>query len=137
MTQRVPQLILTLSPEGGLVLELPGTQSTRRQVPVRDGELAQTCHRILQAQMADQVEIGADGAPTVQQVKHWERHQIWADSRCRFCLAEKRATPERPRLARKVLVSRDSSGVEVRRIRAGVTGLGQQSAKKDAGEIGL
>ena len=140
MTQRHPQLLITLSLQGGLVLELPGSMGTRRQVQVRDGELASTCHRILAAQLLEQTEIGLDGAPTQAQVKHWERHGIWADSQCRFCLSEGRAHASRPKTRRKVLVSVDRAGVEVRRIKTGLSSAPKTkkiSSKKSAEELGL
>lgn len=135
---RAPQLLVTLSPQGELVLELPGQQATRRQVICRDGEFAATCHRILEAQQADRTEIGHDGAPTQAQVRHWERHGTWPDSHCRFCLAEGSATPDYSRVStrRKVLVS-ECNGVEVRVIKSGQAGLQTQRARKDAGDLGL
>lgn len=139
MAQRSPQVLVTLSPDGKLVLELPGTQATRRQLQVRDGELAETLHRILQAQLSDQTEIGLDGAPTQAQVQHWERHGIWASSQCRFCISEGRAKPDYSvlRTKRKQVVYKTGQGVEVRRILSGASGPKTIKAKKNASELGL
>lgn len=134
MTQRHPQLLVTLSPQGGLVLELPGTQGTRRQLSVREGEFTQTCLRVLRAQQEQRTEIGTDGAPTQVQVQHWERHNIWPDSRCRFCLSEGRASPEYPKAKRRVLVHSTKSGVEVRRIKAGASAKHKVSSSKRTAE---
>jgi hypothetical protein len=122
-----PQVIVTLAPDGSLIAELPASNGSRRQVPLKggltvDGEsyVETTLLRILQNQLRQQVEIGLDGAPTGQQVRHWERHQIWSDPSCRFCISEGRfesgalgslkARAKRDQL----LVKRD--GVEVRRL---------------------
>lgn len=137
MTSRVPQLLITLTPEGELAVELPGQQATRRQVLLRTSEAGATLLRILEAQARNQAEIGQDGAPTAAQVKHWERHGVWADSKCRFCLAEGRAKPDHAgaRQSRKTLVYKDSTGVEVRRIKAGTKG--HAVTKKTVEELGL
>lgn len=134
---KTPQIIVTLSPLGQLVIELPGV-GTRRQITSRDGEFHETCRRILEAQAMDRTEIGLDGAPTQAQVKHWERHQVWPDSHCRFCLAEGRVKVDHGQLRqkRKVLVS-ECRGVEVRIIKAGTQGQGQQRAKKLPEDMGL
>jgi hypothetical protein len=139
MTQHTPQILVTLSPAGKLVLELPGSQATRRQLQVRDGELAETLHRILTAQLQQQTEIGLDGAPTQAQVQHWERHGIWADSRCRFCLAEGRAKPDHSqfRVRRKEVVYKTPAGVEVRTIKSGLGGARVLQAKRNAKDMGL
>lgn len=133
-----PQLILTLSPEGGLVCELPGTQATRRQVPLRTSEAGETLLRILQAQARDQTEIGLDGAPTQKQVLHWERHSTWPSGNCRFCIAEDRARPDASKVRRAYTVSEPGAEVEVRRIRAGASGKHKVlKAKALAEDLGL
>lgn len=87
----IPQLIITLSPtRDALQLELPGVNGLRRVVPVRTQDLATTCLRILCAQAERKVQIGLDGAPTQRQVRHWERHDLFPDDRCPFCIAEGR-----------------------------------------------
>lgn len=135
---KTPQVLVTLNPQGELTVELPGV-GTRRQIVCRDGEIAGTLHRILLAQALDRTEIGLDGAPTQAQVRHWERHEIWPDSHCRFCLAEGRARPDhgQGRTGRRRVLISECHGVEVRVIKSGVQGQGQQRAKKNAQEIGL
>lgn len=138
MTSRVPQLTVTLTPDGQLAVELPGHQATRRQIILRANEAGETLLRMLEGQARNQAEIGQDGAPTVAQVKHWERHSIWASSQCRFCLAEGRAKPDHSahrRQGKKTLVYKDNTGVEVRRIKAGTKG--HAVTKKTATELGL
>ena len=115
MTSRVPQLLVTLTPEGKLAIELPGIAATRRKIEIRESEAGATLLRILNAQAREVTEIGLDGAPTAKQVLHWERHNIWPDSRCRFCLAEGRIKPDYKRVQTKKLVERRPDGVEIRR----------------------
>ncbi len=67
-----PQLILTLSPAGALLVELPGANGSRRRVELKPGEAEGSLLRMLQAQLRREVEIGLDGAPTERQVEHWE-----------------------------------------------------------------
>jgi DNA-binding MarR family transcriptional regulator len=137
MTSRVPQVLVSLSAEGGLVVELPGQQATRRQVFLRTSEAGETLLRILQAQSTEGVELGLDGAPTQAQVLHWERHGIWPDSRCRFCLAEKRIKPTVPRRKLKELILSRPDGVEVKRIKTGAKGQRVQSTDKSMEDLGL
>jgi hypothetical protein len=47
-----PQLLLTLSPTGQLIVELPGAGATRRQVEIQDKTAARVLKRILNAQLA-------------------------------------------------------------------------------------
>jgi hypothetical protein len=113
----LPQVIVTLAPNGTLIAELPGPNGARRQVPLGP-DVGPTLLRILQGQLSSRVEIGLDGAPTQAQVKHWERHEIWADPTCRFCIAERglhgRVKPKA--VADKPVVVSKSNGVEVRRL---------------------
>lgn len=139
MTSRVPQLILTLTPQGELAVELPGQQATRRQVVLRTGEAGQSLLRMLEAQARDQCEIGLDGAPTIAQVRHWERHETWPDSHCRFCLAEGRASPDYGplRRSRREVIYKTPQGVEVRKIKSGARGPSHQSTTKNPEDLGL
>jgi hypothetical protein len=82
----IPQVIITLSPQGSLIIELPAANGARRQIDL-SGDCEATLKRILQAQLRERVEIGLDGAPTAAQVRHWERHGKWKDPQCRFCIA--------------------------------------------------
>jgi hypothetical protein len=113
----LPQVIVTLAPNGTLIAELPGPNGARRQVPL-GSEPGPTLLRILQGQLNSRVEIGLDGAPTQAQVRHWERHEIWADPTCRFCIAERGLHPrQKPKaVADKPVVVSKSNGVEVRRL---------------------
>jgi hypothetical protein len=125
----LPQVIVTLAPNGTLIAELPGPNGARRQVALGSGFrkdmgrdpvplVEESLTRILQGQLASRVEIGLDGAPTQAQVKHWERHEIWADPTCRFCIAERGLHPrQKPKaVADKPVVVSKSNGVEIRRL---------------------
>jgi hypothetical protein len=134
---KTPQVVVSLTPQGGLKVELPGIMATRRSIEIRTAEAGETLLRILLAQQQDQTEIGLDGAPTGQQLKHWERHAVWPSSSCRFCLAEGRATAAEPkRRSRQLIV--EHGDVQVRRIKAKEKGKAKpQVTKKLAGELGL
>lgn len=144
---RVPQLILSLSPEGGLQTELPGAHATRRKLALQgDADtVLRTIKTILEALAQDKTEIGLDGAPTEAQVRHWERHcgegfQAQGDTKCRFCIAEGRfGAPAQARVVRKPLIYRTPQGVEVRRLPSKASGLGPRVSKssKSAVEVGL
>ena len=123
---KVPQVIITLSPRGELQAELPAAGAVRRVVTMRDDEAVNSLRTILQAQLEGHIAIGEDGAPTAQQVKHWESHGASPDSRCRFCMAEGRITKSKRRL-RRTIISK-SKDVEIRRIAA------KQPAKRSTGE---
>lgn len=112
---RVPQVIVTLSPQGKLQVELPGHQSTRRAVPVTSGKVEETLLRILRSQQSasHQPDIGEDGAPTSQQVKHWERHENFPDSSCRFCIAEGRVFYVGKHNSAKIIVNRSDATIRV------------------------
>lgn len=85
-----PSVIVSLSPSGGLQLELPGVVGTARIIPLRRTtsiDPVKTIETVLVALAAGQHSIGLDGAPTRAQVDHWERHQTFPDARCAFCRA--------------------------------------------------
>jgi hypothetical protein len=125
----VPQVIVTLDPQGKLVAELPGIQATRRQVHMRSGEAEQTLLRILTNQLTSAVEIGLDGAPTQRQVDHWERHQTWPKEGCRWCIAEGRiATGISSRRRNEFLVA--GGDVTVRRLKPKESGLPKKAKAK-------
>lgn len=69
-----PQLLITLSPSGDLVAELPGHQATRRQLPLDVRTAGAVIRRILEAQAAGRSpdDIGHESAPTCAQVRDWE-----------------------------------------------------------------
>jgi hypothetical protein len=116
----VPQVIITLSPQGKLQAELP-FNGGRRIVQLGQGSPAQrdegierTLQRILEAQARSRVECGEDGSPTEQQVRHWERHSQWPDERCKFCITEGITQTSRKKKTLLHLVGDGS--VQVRRI---------------------
>ena len=72
-----PQLLITLSPSGDLVAELPGHQATRRQLPLDVRTAGAVIRRILEAQASGKAHLTADAighesAPTQAQVRDWE-----------------------------------------------------------------
>src|SRR6267142_3171464 len=109
----VPQVLVSLTPNGGLKVELPGVSATRRVIELRAGEEGPTLRRILEAQLLGDVEIGLDGAPTAQQVLHWERHQDFPKEGCRFCMAEGRYLVQSSRSKARVIVNRSDCTVRV------------------------
>lgn len=113
--QAIPQVIVTLSPDGAIQVELPAAGATRRVILLRPGEEGATLRRILEEQRSGNIAIGQDGAPTSSQVSHWEHHQDFPNPRCSFCLAEGciKGTPKRQ--MRKQLISK-SKDVEIRRL---------------------
>ncbi|SRR5258708_2883141 len=138
---KTPQVIVSLTPQGGLKVELPGIMATRRSIDIRTAEAGETLLRILMAQFHDRTEIGLDGAPTGQQLKHWERHGTWPDSRCRFCLAEGRVAAAQPKRQKYSVISDEgANGVTIRRVAARAKGPRKpqvQVCKKGARELGL
>lgn len=83
---RIPQVIITLSPEGVLQAELPYSGG-RRHVPI---EHLDDIRRILSAQLRPhESTIGLDGSPTSGQVRHWDRHENRdiKDPDCPWCIA--------------------------------------------------
>lgn len=139
MTSRVPQLLITLSPQGKLVCELPGQQATRRQIELRTSDAGETLLRILEGQAREGIEIGLDGAPIAAQVRHWERHATWPSQACRFCIAEGRAQPHHAshRKQRFLRVERRTDGVEIRVRKLPERVKGTAIAAKNIGDMGL
>jgi hypothetical protein len=101
----VPQVIITLAPDGGLQAEVPGLNGARRIIAMSDGEAGISIRRILEHQIkVINPKIGTDGSPTNAQVYHWEHHEDQGvfNDRCMFCIAEslgidtsrKRAIPQ-------------------------------------------
>ena len=84
-----PSVTITLAPDGSLELALPGAFGSLRRIPLRETSVVNptaTIRRVLQSLAEGQTAIGQDGAPTRQQVLHWERHSTFPDSRCPFCV---------------------------------------------------
>jgi|SRR6267154_3976649 len=109
----VPQVLVSLTPTGGLKVELPGVSATRRVVELRSGEEGETLRRILEAQLLGDVEIGLDGAPTGAQVRHWERHQDFPAEGCRFCMAEGRYLVQSSRSKVRIIINRSDCVVRI------------------------
>lgn len=119
-----PQIIITLTPDhSALQAELPGLNGTRRVIPLRSADIAETLLRILQGQHRQKVEIGLDGAPTARQIWHWERHNVWPSNDCPFCIADGRCTSGASR-HRPVEHAAGDGSVTVRRVPAKASGQG-------------
>lgn len=85
-------LIISLSDDGGLQVELPWSLTKEfRTIPLTATGAYNTIHTILTARARSQTALGEDGAPTQAQVEHWERHGVYRSSTCAFCRAEAKA----------------------------------------------
>jgi hypothetical protein len=87
---RVPQVLITLAPDGSLVAEFPTTNGLRRHVPISEEFGIQTIHRILAGQISHTPStIGLDAKPTIAQVRHWSEHldQSKTSDHCPWCIA--------------------------------------------------
>ena len=102
-------IALSLAPDGTLQIDLP--DSGGRSIPILRDEFAlPLIRRMLASQANGDTAIGLDGAPTRQQVWHWQRHATITDSRCPFCRAESKEIRQftsqscdtKPRLAAEV-----------------------------------
>jgi hypothetical protein len=81
----IPQIIITLSPQGEVQMELPGANGGRRVLPVLSiGQL----RRILYAQASGERGIGTEAEPTEAALWHWQNHKKRIDDHCPFCRAE-------------------------------------------------
>ncbi len=140
-------VILSLTAEGSLAVELPGPFGASRIIPLRESTSAnptETLKRILTSLAIGQTKLGSDGAPTSAQVKHWERHGTFADSKCPFCQAEAAGirASEVDELLPRYSHKRDAryserslgSGVTVKRIKSGLTAESQAKAAKTKAE---
>ena len=135
----IPQVILSLTPDGSLALELPGPHGIRRKVEL-GREPLDTIMRVLRDQQRQELAtIGLDAAPTQAQVLHWERHPIWRDPTCRFCQDELRREASRQQRAKraKAPVIKLGDGVEVRRVPVKARAPGTRKAKQSLEELGL
>lgn len=133
-----PELHLTLSPEGHLMMLLPGANG-QREVELRSGTDAKdasalaTIERVLRGMWMEQERaLGREGAPTSAQAQHWQRHSQFPDPRCVFCRGEQ---AKRKRMARAAAWVRRGE-VQVRRVSAGARPATLQS-QKTAEELGL
>ena len=122
-------VLVSLDANGNLQLELPGPAGGLRAVPLRDtatSPAVDTIKRVLQGLASQANAIGQDGSPTTQQVRHWQRHSIWPDSRCAFCQAEGQARAIRATL-----------GAPITKVPKGHRAPGQVKTAKTAEELGL
>lgn len=134
----VPHLIITLTPDqAGLQAELPGANGSRRVCQLSRKDFAGDCLRILQGLARSAVAIGEDGAPTQQQVRHWERHELFPDSRCSFCRAEGRAAPAGTKTPKAYQQSAGDGSVTVRRIAAKGKARAKTKLTASLEELGL
>lgn len=123
----VPQVIVTLSPEGELVAELPGSTPTRRQVPLASGHVEQSLRRMLEAQQEGNFGIGLDGAPTAAQARHWQQHEDFPNERCAFCRAEGRVGGVSSYRRKEFMIV--ANGVKARFVPSGKSGLPKKAKK--------
>lgn len=117
MQGHTAQLLITLSPKGALQVELPASNGQRRIVPLTAKEAGPTLLRMLHARLSGQVELGFDGAPTAQQVLHWEKHSDWPRDNCRFCLSEGRIRPQTAKRTLRTLIAKTADNVEIHRVK--------------------
>lgn len=87
MVRLMAKVTISLTASGSLQFEFPGFEGSTRLVPFREGE--DTILRVLRGLARDEEALGQTGSPTQQQVRHWERHSIFADPRCPWCKAAK------------------------------------------------
>lgn len=135
----IPQVIVTLSPSGDLQAELPGPNGSRRVVPLLPGQQMDTLLRILVAQRDGQLSVGEDGAPTMAQAIHWQRHAIFRDPACPFCAAELRQFEVKRSRTRTPKQSHEAGrGVRVTLVPPRVKGRAKPKALKETlEELGL
>lgn len=114
-------LLIALADDGSLelVFEPTPTNPIERRVALKFGHEVTTIKRILQARLGQRstMGLGEDGNPTAAQIDHWERHEIFADSRCAFCRAEGSGA-KAPRRAKLRSEFRGNGSVEVRTLPA-------------------
>lgn len=127
----IPQIIITLSPQGGLQCELPMNGQRRVIAISQDADGIATLSRILHAQLrntsqwqtpdgtqwnVEGILCGTDGKPSQYQVTHWERHAEWPSDTCVICKSEGRVrSPKAKRNDNKWTLVGDGS-CKVRRV---------------------
>ena len=111
----VPQVIISLAPSGELQAELPGSNGSRRVVPIHD---LTSIYRILSAQLVQPINIGLDSSPTSGQVKHWEKHSIFKVDTCPWCVAESLGIDVSRKRARPIKMHIGDGSVTVTRYKA-------------------
>lgn len=80
------KVVVSLAPSGQLQMELPAVGGLRTVV-LKDKFALDLLKRTLIDLQLGAEKIGTGGAPTRQQIRHEENHQIFPDSRCPFCQA--------------------------------------------------
>lgn len=91
-----PRVFVSLSLDGQLQVEIPSSGSnSARAIPLRKVDAGDTLLRILNARLRQELKVGEDGAPSAAQVKHWEDHGTFKDTRCAFCRQEQGLPPKR------------------------------------------
>lgn len=136
-------LRVSLSTEGELQVLLDGAAESAAPIVLARGKEGETLVRILEARLTAPYQLGEDGQPTEAQVRHWERHEVWPDGRCPFCVAEGRISgPAKSRAT--LLVISEAGGVTIRRLPEGARGAKpptkprvQEVAKRPATAMGL
>ena len=122
MPVRIPQIIITLSPQGDLQAELPWAGGRRiirlgnTHGSKRDEAIELTLRRMLEAQRDQRVIVGEDGAPVQQQVEHWEKHSEWPNEQCPFCRSEGRLLRGHKRTSKPIEFRAGDGSVKVRKI---------------------
>jgi len=127
-----PQVIVSLSPYGTLVIELSGANGTRRQIiPRDDAAFMVNIRGVLEAQARGEKGIGEAGAPTQSEIDHQTKHAIFPDPRCPHCQvagAKRKAKHARVEGAK---ILREYGGVVVRKLPS------RRKTKKTLEELGL
>jgi cytosine/adenosine deaminase-related metal-dependent hydrolase len=129
-----PTVQVSLDSQGNLCLGLPGVGDTVRWLPLRDTEASpaiDTIKRVLVGLANSHTGIGTEGAPTGQQLTHWQKHSIWPDEKCPFCQADARAA------AMLQAIEVQAGGQTVTRIAAGKRAPAQFKTNKSAQDLGL
>lgn len=136
----IPQIIITLSPEGFPQAELPGANGLRRVIALSPQHCWESLRMILLGQQRQQTSgkrelLDWDGAPSQNWLTHLEKHQEWPSDTCPHCKAEGRTLHTSKRKRRvEVLLKRE--GVEVRRVPSKQKGR-KQADPRSAQELGL
>ena len=113
-----PQVTLTLSPSGQIVIERM-MAGMRQQIPISDGNLESIVRRILTAQSQRETRLGEDGQPTESQVKCWERHSQFPSYNCPHCLSDGRVGQIRRRQVSAEAAPDGNNKTPIRRLSPG------------------
>lgn len=114
----VPQIIITLSPQGLPQAELPGANGSRRVIALSPGQCYDSLRMILLDQQRahsqqKRAKLDEKGSPSQSWLTHLERHQDWPSDTCPHCQDEGRTLrPSKRKRGDRVLLKRD--GIVVR-----------------------